>query len=122
MVGAALGLRLRAARITRWGLGWTWFPEARAHSDALVTAAGIAWERAVGGVLDDADRTALRRIVRGSRIDQEACSRAAAAILESRSAAHARVTRALLERDLGAADIEAIARGEAPPDVPGEKD
>lgn len=119
VVGVALGLRLREAvvgpsRMRGLALdGYTWFPGARGVSWAITLAAGVAWERAIHG--DDAialgDLRWLRRLGhRGRAVD--ALALAAGALLETRGAAHARVTRALLERDLTAADVGAIARGE----------
>jgi hypothetical protein len=109
--GAAQALRLRGMKVA----GYTWFKVPRADwmANALTVAAGIAWERAVNGCDDGGDRAILRRMgYRGRAVD--ALAAAAGAILEARGAAHARVTRALLERDLVSADIEAIARGERP--------
>jgi hypothetical protein len=47
-----------------------------------------------------------------SRHDAETCVRAAAALLRTLGPEHARVTRALLERDLTGADLTALAHGE----------
>ena len=100
--------------------GYCWFPlppRRRTWADAVTGAAGVAWERAVAPSVPDeqgpqchdwADLLAATP----SRHDAETCVRAAAALLATLGAAHARVTRALLERDLGPADIEALARGE----------
>jgi hypothetical protein len=52
-----------------------------------------------------------RRLCR-SRRDYHAIIRAAAALLAGLTSEHARVTRALLERDLTATDIAALCRGE----------
>lgn len=121
VVGVSLGARLRASSVTRWSRGgdllvggWTWFPHSSDYQDALITAAGIAWERAVDGGLAAQDEIDLRTIVGRSRVDFESCVIAAGAILETRATAHARVVRALLEHDLTHADIERLARGENP--------
>lgn len=79
-------------------------------------AGGVAWERALGhGDPTDAscDLRWCKRLL-GSNANVEASVRAAAAMLAGLGAAHARVTRALLERDLGPDDIAALARGERP--------
>lgn len=128
VVGVALGLRLGRASALPWavdgdeGDGYCWFPlppRRRTWADAVTGAAGVAWERAVApNVPDDVgvqrfDWAALLEAV-PSRHDAETCVRAAAALLAGLGDAHARVTRALLERDLGPDDIAALARGERP--------
>lgn len=121
VVGVALGLRLREAVIgdacLRRGAkrilvgGYTWFPGAKRVKWALTLAAGIAWDQSLGDEPSRGDVAWLGRLgYRASSVD--ALSFAAGAILETRGAAHARVTRALLSRDLKGADIAAIARGE----------
>lgn len=83
----------------------------------MTGAAGVAWERAVDPATPDEDGAArfdwaeLLAAV-PSRHDAETCVRAAAALLAGLGSAHARVTRALLERDIGPEDIEAMACGE----------
>jgi hypothetical protein len=128
VVGVALGLRLGRASAAPWargsdeGDGYCWFPlppGRRTWADAVMTAAGVAWERAVAPRTRDEDGMARYDwaailTATPSRHDAETCVRAAAALLAGLGAAHARVTRALLERDLGPADIEALARGERP--------
>ena len=120
VVGVALGLRLRRAVVAREplpggrvGLGWVQFAGGvrRRLAHAIMAAAGVAWERATGGRGDYYDRRYARELV-ASGHDLESCVVAASALLATRGAAHAAVTRALLERDLGPRDIEAIARGE----------
>jgi hypothetical protein len=122
VVGVALGLRLRRASALPWaeGEGYCWFPlpaNRRTWADAVLTAAGVAWERAVApSVRDDegpqrADWAELLEAT-PSRHDAETCVRAAAAILAGLGAVHARVTRALLERDLTGADVAALTHGE----------
>jgi ATP-dependent exoDNAse (exonuclease V) beta subunit len=82
-------------------------------------AAGVAWERAAAPSVRDEEGLQCHDWAElleatPSRHDAETCVRAAAALLAGLGAAHARVTRALLERDLGPADIAALARGERP--------
>lgn len=119
VVGVALGLRLHSACVRAWYANgtkrdaWTWFPYTSPVSDALVTAAGVAWSNACGDTLGYLDARALRGVAKKRR-DFDAYVTAAAAILESRATAHARVVRALLEHDLTHADIERLAIGVAP--------
>jgi hypothetical protein len=125
VVGVALGLRLREAAIGEgsghgapgW-LGYTLFdvPRSARMAWVLTLAAGVAWDRAVGDVpAPDGDTRLLRRLgYRGRAVG--ALVAASGAMLAGLGAAHARVTRALLERDLTGADIAAIARGERPDD------
>ncbi len=125
VVGCALGLRLaRAALAPAPELepnedGAAWFAVAPRHRQAwaLTVAAGIAWERAATGERHphaaSGDARLLRRLVRG-RHARAALVRAAGAMLATLAPVHARVTRALLERDLGPADVAALARGERP--------
>ena len=126
VVGVALGLRMdRAALAPAPDLdphegGAAWFRVERRHRQAwaLTVAAGVAWERAVTGQRwphgSSEDARILRRLVRG-RHAREALIRAAGAMLATLAPVHARVTRALLERDLTARDVAALARGERPP-------
>lgn len=120
VVGVALRARLHSAVVRKWyendeshGEGWTWFPEAAPVANALITAAGVAWSNACGDTLGYLDARALRGVAKKRR-DFDAYVTAAAAILESRATAHARVVRALLEHDLTHADIERLAIGVAP--------
>lgn len=139
VVGVAVGLKLREAVIGvgPWSgglvrLGYTWFPEptdGRKEAFALMTAAGIAWDRktgplspadlaafaSVGVEIKDAmggDEPLLREYTSGKR-GAEACIRAAGLMLNDLRVAHNRVARALLTRDLKGADIATIALGEA---------
>lgn len=126
VVGVALGLKLRSAAVVRWvdeegtvAAGWTWFPEGSREALALMYAAGIAWERATGGRRYEAgDSRCLRELIGTSRQGFEACVTAAAALLESRAVAHARVTRVLLEQDITGEDVAAIAQGARRPPHP----
>jgi len=114
VVGVALGLRLHLASALPADdcLGYAWFPWGGSSlGHALCTAAGVAWEVAVGGDLHHADLADLRRIQR-SASGVRCAVRAAAALLTTLGPVHARVTRALLERDLRGQDIASLARGE----------
>jgi len=121
VVGVALGLKLDRAELGNPKdphlAGSATFDVGKHHDTAwaLTVAAGIAWERAATGRrwphAASGDARILRALVRG-RHAREALIRAAAAMLTTLAPVHARVTRALLERDLGPADIAALARGE----------
>jgi hypothetical protein len=75
-------------------------------------AAGLAWDKAVRDPRENrADRAAVLQLV-STRHGLDTCVRAAGAMLASLGAVHARVTRALLSRDLTGADVAALARGE----------
>jgi hypothetical protein len=118
VVGVALGLRLYRAQLrpvsapdcdglTLWEPR-PWYREA----DLLMTAAGVAWERHCGDLAHaSADVASLRRSGVKGNARVRVLERAAWAILTARAGTHARVTRALLERDLTAADVRALARG-----------
>ncbi len=122
VVGLALGLRLLRARVGEFKdgrdtlLGAAWFlpsDRRKAHAWALMYAAGIAWDR---GMRHDpahttADTRHCRRLVRSAH-DVDTCVRAAAAILSGRMRAHARVTRALLVRDITPDVARAICRND----------
>jgi hypothetical protein len=124
VVGVALGLKLGRVSALPWadGDGYCWFPlppGRRAWADAVTGAAGVAWERAVAPAVGDAEGRqsadwAELLAATPSRHDAETCVRAAAALLAGLGGLHARVTRALLDRDLGPEDIAALARGERP--------
>jgi hypothetical protein len=141
VVGVATGLTLREAVIGvgPWPgglirLGYVWFGKPgprRREAFALMTAAGIAWDRKAGpmpkgdlaqlaaeagceleeGGFSGGDIAILREYTSGKH-GAEACIRAAGAMLADLRVAHARVTRALMTRDLKGADIATIARGE----------
>jgi hypothetical protein len=143
VVGVATGLKLREAVIGvgPWPgglirLGYVWFGKPgprRREAFALMTAAGIAWDRKAGpmpanelaqlateaGVevdgsasLSSGGDVALLREYTSGKHGAEACIRAAGAMLADLRVAHARVTRALLTRDLKGTDIATLARGE----------
>jgi hypothetical protein len=122
VVGLALGLKLRSASALPSAEceGYCWFPlppNRRTWADAVLTAAGVAWERAVDPNEPDntghqsSDWAALLEAT-PTRHDAETCVRAAAALLSGLGGQHARVTRALLARDLTGADVAAMAHGE----------
>jgi hypothetical protein len=126
VVGVSLGLHLGKASAREWqdeGLtcgGYCWFavpPGRCAWAEAVMVAAGVVWERATHP--RTADATGLARYDWAdllshvpSRHDAETCVRAAGALLAGLGVVHARVTRALLERDLTGADMARLARGE----------
>lgn len=125
VVGVALGMRMRRAVLEPPGAGrtWTWsggvwFDGRASTTEAwgLMLAAGVAWEWAVAGHARFArgDLALLRSMGVGTRDRVRALATASGAMLAGLGAAHARVTRALLERDLGPDDIAALARGERP--------
>jgi hypothetical protein len=122
VVGVALGLRLRLAAVGRhrdpehgWIDGYAAFDKRTGTVEAYATmlAVGVYYERARGGgAAATGDLAALRVMgYRASRI--ETLVILAGALLESRRGAWARVTAALLERDLGPGDVERLARGES---------
>ncbi len=120
VVGMALGLRVFAASLKGDNecRGWVdWEPQPW-HREAvlLMWAAGVAWERRCGDLYHAAfDLKELRRMGIRGRSRLVACERAAWALLAERHTLHARITRALLEGDLTAADVRALARGERAP-------
>jgi hypothetical protein len=113
VVGVALGLVLRRATIKSDGdwLGFVLFDSGAREAELIMYAAVVAWERRTGGdlVYAQGDLEILRgtfRVRGNARL--VALERAAWAILETRSALHARVTRALLERDLDARAVREL--------------
>lgn len=123
VVGCAVGLRLRAAVVRE-----EWDPHAKItiagaayfcgraprEAWALMYAAGIAWDEMIGAPAwwHEIDERWARKHVNGPR-GLIVVTRAATAMLAGLTREHARVTRALMERDLSGADIAAMARGEA---------
>ncbi len=126
VVGVALGLRLREAVIGEAEVagerleGYAWFPGANRLDWGITLAAGVARSRAHGAEGDARlDLAELRRL-RFSARNVESLVIAAWAILTERSEAHARVTAALLQRDLVESDIALIAEGLPLPEEPDE--
>lgn len=118
VVGAALGLHLRraTARRTHSDLGFAHFADGVAEdlAQAIMLAAGVAWDRALGQEMPhDVDRRYCRELVR-SDADVETAIRLAGDVLRTRGPIHANVTRALLEKDLDHADLQALAEGRWP--------
>ncbi len=120
VVGVALGLRFRRARVLRARPGWTasgyceWYgAPARPFADAVMYAAGIAWEQALGDK-DPEHYSGDLRLCKATvgAAEVPACVRTARALLAHLSPLHARVTRALGERDLTARDVARLVRGE----------
>jgi hypothetical protein len=120
VVGTALGMRLRRAVLEQvpgweWS-GGVWFDGRASTTEAwgLMLAAGVAWEWATVGHARGArgDLAVLRSMGVPTRDRVRALATASGAMLAALGAAHARVTRALLARDLTGADIAALARGE----------
>jgi hypothetical protein len=121
VVGVALGLRVKRAELDPPRAGWSrsggvWFDGRAGTTEAwgLMLAAGVAWETALRGHARGAsgDLAVLRHMHVHTRDRVRALSTAAAALLAGLGPEHARVTRALLERDLTGRDVEALARGE----------
>lgn len=121
VVGVACGLRLKAAIVgARAGAGLDGVVLFRGghhrHHEAwaLMFAAGIAWDRIAGNPAwwSRCDRAALGEFTSG-RCGAEVVVRAATAMLWGMRREHARVTGALMARDLRGEDIAALARGEA---------
>jgi len=116
VVGIALGLRLFKiaiypdAKIGEDGGETVWYADPW-HREAVILmyAAGVVWERRICGKRRHAslDVAELRRLrVTGKRLT--ACERAAWAVLSERHALHTRIVRALVERDLTAADVRHV--------------
>lgn len=118
VVGTALGLRLRkaTARRSKEAYGYADFDLhfGTLEATAIMYAAGVAWERYVTGSerLAYGDKLALRKMGFRSRASMQPLVVSAWSILSARSGAHARITRALAERDLRGGDLAAFVRGE----------
>jgi hypothetical protein len=114
VVGVAVGLKMRTARLNGGGdsFGDVWFPEAFGVQGALMYAAGAAWEKATpSGYGHEHDLRAIRTLgFRGPALNSLLL--AAGDMLAARGPIHRRVTQALLEKDLSGHDIAALARGE----------
>lgn len=119
VVGVAVGLRFWRAKLfaapnhgTASVYGSVWFRDRSAHSLglSLMYAAGCAWDRGVGED-SDGDHALLREMTYTNH-EIHSLVIASAAILAGRSALHARVARALWERDLTDADLPALMAGE----------
>lgn len=111
VVGVSLGLTLSHASASNQpngDLGATvfWADVNDRMAVLMMYAAGLAWERRVGDVQHALGDVAILRSkgVRTTRALQ-ILERAAWAILETRGALHARITRALLEDDLDHAEV-----------------
>jgi hypothetical protein len=118
-VGGALGMRMRKA-VVEYTPGWDWSGGAwfdgrygTNEAWALMLAAGIAWERAASKSMHGARGDVA--LLRGMGFDTpqrvQVLVLAAGAMLAGRGVIHARVTRALIERDLDGHDFAALARG-----------
>ena len=119
VVGCALGLRVTRATLEQIpGYEWSgivWF-DGRAgalEAWALMFAAGVAWEKAAGehpyGASGDASQL---RSMGYTKKRSQALVIASAAMLANLGPVHARVTRALIERDLDGRDLATLASGE----------
>lgn len=127
VVGVALGLRLRVASVAasyqdgRKLDGYARFDGRCGTTEAfgLMLAAGVAWERNVTGsdTFARGDLGVLREMHIRTPARVAALARASWSLLRELGPVHARLTRALVERDLTGADLTALARGEA---LPGE--
>lgn len=80
----------------------------------LMLAAGVAWELAATGRIGDArgDVAVLKEMHIHTRPRVLSLAAAAGAMLSQLGAAHARLTRALLDHDLTSEEITRLARGE----------
>lgn len=118
VVGVACGLRPHSVTLGGEfsGLSWWYAKPWYREADLICTAAGVVWERRCGDLKAACyDLADLRRMgVRGRRL--VALERAAWAILAERHSLHAKITRALYERDLTERDIRALAKGQFPRD------
>jgi hypothetical protein len=122
VVGAALGMHMRRA-VLEHAPGWDWSGSAwfdgrygTNEAWALMLAAGIAWERAASRSMHGArgDLALLRGMGFNTRQRVRVLCLAAGAMLAGRGGIHARVTRALLDRDLDGSDFVALAHGQRP--------
>ncbi len=80
----------------------------------MMFAAGVAWEQAMGAdwrIHASGDLAELRSWGVRTRLAVDALAVAAGAILTARARAHARVTRALVERDLTGKDLSHLIHG-----------
>lgn len=126
VVGVALGIRLYSAGIGPWKRRGRWPADANAaghadflekrgdnHAQALMLAAGVAWDRMFGYPAwhSSYDWAECRHIV-GGRQSTEACIIAATAMLGGLMREHSVVTRALLVRDLTGEDVARLYRGD----------
>jgi hypothetical protein len=114
VVGVALGAKVSRVTLAGGGdvLGCVDYLAPR-EAELLLLAAGVVWERRVGDLEHASyDLAALRRLRVYGQARLVALERAAWAVLSGAAGLHARVTRALLERDLTARDVARLARGE----------
>jgi hypothetical protein len=126
VVGLTVGLRVRRAVLhetpahgtfTEYGAVWFNDRHASATQQGLAFAAGSAWDRCVAAprpkgydwVDGDAD---VLRAMGYTRKEIGALVTASLAILTARMPVHARVARALYDRDLQAADVARLMQGE----------
>ncbi len=117
VVGLALGLRLRKATIVPSPLGkngiacgHVWFRSDRKYlAQAIMLGAGVVWDRANGFEPDATPAGDLAQVTRlVSRGDVPTCLKLAEELLDSRRRLHARIASELCDRDLSAADVEAL--------------
>lgn len=129
VVGCALGMRLERA----WVRDPSTDPPPGMHPQdegavlwatsrsnlayAVMCAAGIAWEHLTGGhpSVSAVDRRLVREHLRapGVRADVRTAVACADALLRSRMALHARVSRLLAERDITGVDVQEIVERSA---------
>lgn len=117
-VGVALGLRLRKAVVGEGEddgvklLGYAWFTNHGSNmAHAIMFAAGVAWDRLTGQGHSSDDAKLCRELVPDDATART-CVRVATIMLAGLLPEHARVTKALVEKDLNAKDISKLARGE----------
>lgn len=119
VVGLALGLKLRKATIEptpigadQIALGYAWFEHGKNYlAHALMLCAGVAWERRPGGLGDSPEDYALAKHALRYKSDVETGVRLARELLDSRRRVHAKIASELCDRDLTAADVEALVLG-----------
>lgn len=120
VVGLALGLKLKHATIRMTTMrgesldGHVWFEHGRQYlAFGVMVCAGIAWERRYGGKpVNASGDERLAKQIHIYRANVETSVRIADEMIRSRRAAHTRVARALLDRDLGPSDVERLVVGE----------
>ncbi len=116
VVGLALGLKLVRAHVAHArpehdsSEGFAWFKPGRAYmAFGIMTCAGIAWENRPGGTPEYAsfDMKLAKQVLR-TNASVRTGVRLARELLDGRRRLHARVAAELCDRDLTAADVDAL--------------